>query len=270
MASSATSEVKSKTTKKTTGGSNSGETSGAAPTATTSGGTTNYNENPLQGGMDNLLEGGPADPEAQSVVPSIVVCLLLVMVACACLYGLLPLVTSHRGGDFGGTAQAAAAGGGHRVGETDVPRLAHVVEEIQPWKEANYIAAGVMLMTFFAMVLGMITYRRVRAQRARQLDPTFWFLCAMSVLSGILFVLYRMRERKRHRARQAVRGMTTPSRISEVALFASLLLLMVGLLLYRRYTHSLHVAARRRRKKSKPSGGGGGGTKSPGKSNTVI
>ncbi len=150
------------------------------------------------------------------------------------LYGLMPLLRPKKAPEEDPRAAYEEL---HRVG--GLPRLVHVVEEVQPWGKGNFVAAGIMTLTGAGIILGLISYRRVRAERAAQLDATFWLLCVMSITSGVFYTVYRMRQRRRAAARRALRNvLRNPSRLKEIIVYSSLAVLVVGLILYRRYARA--------------------------------
>ena len=130
--------------------------------------------------------------------------------------------------------------------ESELPRLAHRVDEFQGWRRPNLV--GFVIMTFFGAGVVMIIgyYRRVRAEKARRHDSVFWFLSSSSLLSLAVFILYRRRERRRSAARKAMKyAARHPSRIKHYFVGTCLVLIVLGLLYYRRRMHAKHMAKRK-------------------------
>ncbi len=129
-----------------------------------------------------------------------------------------------------------------RIEAADVPRLVHVVQEVQGWRKVNYISAFIMFLTGAAVMLAAVFYRRYRAEKARRHDGVFWFMSTSSILSGVLFVLYRIRARRRKALRKALEyAARHPSRLKHKIVGALLFFLVFGLLWYRRRIHALHI-----------------------------
>ncbi len=129
-----------------------------------------------------------------------------------------------------------------RIEAQDVPRLAHVVNELQGWRKVNIISFFIMFLTGAAVMLSAVFYRRFRAEKARRHDGVFWTLSSMSILSGFLFILYSIRRRRRKALRKAMEyAAKHPSRLKHKILAVLLFVVVVGLLWYRRRIHRMHV-----------------------------
>ncbi len=129
-----------------------------------------------------------------------------------------------------------------RIESQDTPHLAHAVNEVQGWRRANMLAVFIMFITGAGVMLGAVFYRRFRAERARTLDGTYWFLATMSIVSGFLYFIYRIRQRRRKALRKAMEyAAKNPSRLKHKIIGGLLIILIIGLLWYRRRMHALRV-----------------------------
>ena len=129
------------------------------------------------------------------------------------------------------------------VDEEAIPRLAHVVWEIQGWRRSNYLAAGVMLVTFSMLVLGMMWYRRVRAERAGRHENIYWGLSAASVVCLVFFILYRRRMRNIRSVRDQMKFVAkNPSKARLYVTWGLIVTLLIGLIWYRRRIHARRLA----------------------------
>ncbi len=136
------------------------------------------------------------------------------------------------------------------LSEKEVPKLTHVVDEVQGWRRMNYVAAAVMLLMFAVIVVGMMWYRRVRAERARQLDSVYWGLCLSSLASVPIFVLYRRRRRRQDEVRRQMKALAkNPPKTRLFVIWGAILLLVSGLVWYRRRAHARHLARKKDRMK---------------------
>ena len=133
----------------------------------------------------------------------------------------------------------------------NMPRLAHVVSEVQGTRRINLIGGAVMTLTGIGGLLTMMVYRHIRKEKARVHDSMFWFLAMMSLFSGCLFILWRWRRRKHDAVRNALHDIarTAAQRNKSLALAmpAVSVLLVLYLLYLRRQSHVAHQQRRKRR-----------------------
>ena len=124
----------------------------------------------------------------------------------------------------------------------ETPRLVHAVDEVQGWRKANYIAVVIMAFTGAGVMLAAVFFRRYRAEKARNLDSTYWGLAISSIFTLGLYILYRIRQRRRKALRKALEyAAKHPSRLKHKIIGALLVIFTVGLLWYRRRVHALHI-----------------------------
>ncbi len=124
-----------------------------------------------------------------------------------------------------------------------IPRLAHAVEEVQGWRRANYLAAGVMLATFAMIVLGMMWYRRVRAERAGYHESVYWGMSGASLLCLVFFILWRRKMRRHDAIKRQMKLLGKKSSKTKIMVtWGFILVILIGLIWYRRSVHLRRLA----------------------------
>ncbi len=133
--------------------------------------------------------------------------------------------------------------------QAEVPRLAHAVQEVQGWRRGNYIAAAIMVAMFALILFALMGYRRVRAERARQMDTVYWGLTISSFVALVLFILYRRRERKRSAMRKQMKMLSkNPPKQKILIVWGLFALIVIGLLWYRRRLHARRLERKKKKK----------------------
>ena len=132
--------------------------------------------------------------------------------------------------------------------QKEVPRLAHVVQETQGFRRINYIGLIIMVLSGACVLMGMMGYRMLRASRARRHDSMFYFLATLSVGLGIFYLASCVRRRKESSFKRALRSVRYERRFVDY-LPVLLIFSFVGMLIYRRYSHQVHMKRKRARAK---------------------
>jgi len=128
------------------------------------------------------------------------------------------------------------------------PKLAHVVQEYQGWRKPNMLAFGVTVVMGLIIVGSLNVYRRMRAERARGLDSTYWGLVTFTGFMFVAWIFKRKRARERNALMRAMKAAgKNQTYLKEKLIFAAVVLLSSWLLWYRRKMHLRHLAKKKAR-----------------------
>jgi len=127
------------------------------------------------------------------------------------------------------------------------PRLVHVVQEYQGWRLPNVIALAITVLTGMGILVAMLFYRKVRAEEASHLDSTFWGLAMGSLLCSMLWLHQRRRARNLTLLQKAEHALSLSRRRNVRHMWLLIMAVVIGILLYRRRLHSIHIIRKRRR-----------------------